>query len=940
MLETIEASNISLDISHYNALLRVYWDNEHRFSATDFLAELESKGLQPNRVTYQKLLLCSCFNGEIKEANKIFDAMKEKGLGMSQYILDMLIITNSKADELDAVTEMLEETIGANNKLSAFAFYSLLCACARKGDTAYMSQTLETCKKNNIIMREEGFIMILQSLADSGHGIYGNVLDDLSKIFSLVSTTKQFESFDRAEIIEADNITECQDLAKSLNDLMFDAEPSTEDGQKRMLIILKNFINVGLTISKRLEEKLTDLYAENIDFEFKNLLGRLNEIKSGTTDKASSAAVEHLSVPELEELIVEMTGMGLNVNALRLQLIRSLIRSNDQEKLVALLQRLEDENFEIIPDIYEEAVEMYVKAGKSKDAEKLLGKIRIKNPKFALSRVVLLRVAKVLFDNNQFVDTLRFLQENVPSTDQTKDGHDQPELDVVYIHAYWEFLVVLMNKCNDDQINTRLPFVFVVNLIKVHLTRYDTLLFPVTNHEEDKILLDQCEKESNVDRIEELKELRKKDAVGSPSNATESINEKTQPAKNRMPEPERQNQRSAEIDNSTVDSIFQICQESSEMIQEVHDILAQNQFRKPEQNLMIDVVGDLLELQRRLDAQLNQNWQAIHKNLSNASKLVLENTKRTQNLLIEHDKALQLAQQKKTEHTQNLPIKPEIQNKWSPTIDNDNLREQSKLLQAMLSFKDLSSATKLVLDILQKKCIPHSSDFEDFLEAAAINGQIGTFDRIDALLPDSVKSTISFDLYYQWADISGGNLKKHLDNQLQLSRKLRSKQEATESIEDFCIVGSCWGLKKKPELVGLFTKVADNYAEWGVMKPYEVLWQHYFLCGESEKELDVWNDILMKYPGPIPIEEILHVANETYDATLCRRLITLWCKTNVDMDKKGVYDSLIDILLAKKNPASALRLMKYVEEQSVELEEWTEQWLQSSVEFHGWEFPY
>lgn len=40
---------IPMDISHYNALLRVYLENEHPFSPAQFLEELERKGLQPNR---------------------------------------------------------------------------------------------------------------------------------------------------------------------------------------------------------------------------------------------------------------------------------------------------------------------------------------------------------------------------------------------------------------------------------------------------------------------------------------------------------------------------------------------------------------------------------------------------------------------------------------------------------------------------------------------------------------------------------------------------------------------------------------------------------------------------------------------------------------------------------------------------------------------------
>lgn len=46
---TLNNLNVPMDVSHYNALLRVYLENEHPFSPTEFLADLESKGVEPNR---------------------------------------------------------------------------------------------------------------------------------------------------------------------------------------------------------------------------------------------------------------------------------------------------------------------------------------------------------------------------------------------------------------------------------------------------------------------------------------------------------------------------------------------------------------------------------------------------------------------------------------------------------------------------------------------------------------------------------------------------------------------------------------------------------------------------------------------------------------------------------------------------------------------------
>lgn len=39
------------DVSHYNALLKVYLQNEFKFSPTDFLAKMEEAKVQPNRVS-------------------------------------------------------------------------------------------------------------------------------------------------------------------------------------------------------------------------------------------------------------------------------------------------------------------------------------------------------------------------------------------------------------------------------------------------------------------------------------------------------------------------------------------------------------------------------------------------------------------------------------------------------------------------------------------------------------------------------------------------------------------------------------------------------------------------------------------------------------------------------------------------------------------------
>lgn len=93
---TLNKLNIPMDISHYNALLRVYLENEHKFSPTDFLAELEAKGIEPNRVTYQRLIARYCQDGDIEGATRILEFMREKQMAVNENVFNALIVGHSK----------------------------------------------------------------------------------------------------------------------------------------------------------------------------------------------------------------------------------------------------------------------------------------------------------------------------------------------------------------------------------------------------------------------------------------------------------------------------------------------------------------------------------------------------------------------------------------------------------------------------------------------------------------------------------------------------------------------------------------------------------------------------------------------------------------------------------------------------------------------------
>ena len=58
-------SDTPLDISHYNAMLKVFHENETKVSVSEQLSIIEQQDLTPNRVTYQHCVALLCQQGDI-----------------------------------------------------------------------------------------------------------------------------------------------------------------------------------------------------------------------------------------------------------------------------------------------------------------------------------------------------------------------------------------------------------------------------------------------------------------------------------------------------------------------------------------------------------------------------------------------------------------------------------------------------------------------------------------------------------------------------------------------------------------------------------------------------------------------------------------------------------------------------------------------------------
>ncbi|KAM8942062.1 leucine-rich PPR motif-containing protein, mitochondrial [Lycaon pictus] len=160
------------DVSHYNALLKVYLQNEYKFSPTDFLAKMEEANIQPNRVTYQRLIAAYCNAGDIEGASKILGFMKTKDLPVTEAVFSALVTGHARAGDIQNAENILTVMKEAGIEPGPDTYLALLNAYAEKGDIDHVKQTLEKVEKSDLYLMDRDLLQIIFSFSKAGYSQY------------------------------------------------------------------------------------------------------------------------------------------------------------------------------------------------------------------------------------------------------------------------------------------------------------------------------------------------------------------------------------------------------------------------------------------------------------------------------------------------------------------------------------------------------------------------------------------------------------------------------------------------------------------------------------------------------------------------------------------------------------------------------------------------
>lgn len=171
IFNTISSSS-KLDISHYNALLQVYLDNEFDFNPLDILTEIQKRNIEPNRVTYQRLILRYCQLGDIEGATKVLEFMKLKGFPVNEAVFNSLILGYGKAGDVQSAYGTLEIMRQCGLEPSSQTYKSLLCAYAisnKPEDIKKINELIEEAQKNEISLTDADIFEVIKILGKNDH---------------------------------------------------------------------------------------------------------------------------------------------------------------------------------------------------------------------------------------------------------------------------------------------------------------------------------------------------------------------------------------------------------------------------------------------------------------------------------------------------------------------------------------------------------------------------------------------------------------------------------------------------------------------------------------------------------------------------------------------------------------------------------------------------
>ncbi|CDW54747.1 PPR 3 and PPR domain containing protein [Trichuris trichiura] len=130
----VVCQGVEYNLDDYNARLVVAKENGVKISSDQFLSEMAKAGIEPSQTTYELLIAHCCQDGDIKEATRLLELLKEKKMPINERVFASLINGYLKAND-EANASAIEELMKSRGlRPGSLTYVAKLLAYAEQAD--------------------------------------------------------------------------------------------------------------------------------------------------------------------------------------------------------------------------------------------------------------------------------------------------------------------------------------------------------------------------------------------------------------------------------------------------------------------------------------------------------------------------------------------------------------------------------------------------------------------------------------------------------------------------------------------------------------------------------------------------------------------------------------------------------------------------------------
>jgi len=166
--KTFQDYGVAFDVSHYNALLKVHLENEHKIVPSDFLADMEEQGVDPNRVTFQHMIGLYCLDGNITGATTILEHMKSQDMAINDSVFHSLLRGHCINNDQESVDATLDIMKSSGLDLGTEAVTVMAVAHAKAGRWQKVQDILSQAEEKDVKLNDGDIFQIVVGLCEAG----------------------------------------------------------------------------------------------------------------------------------------------------------------------------------------------------------------------------------------------------------------------------------------------------------------------------------------------------------------------------------------------------------------------------------------------------------------------------------------------------------------------------------------------------------------------------------------------------------------------------------------------------------------------------------------------------------------------------------------------------------------------------------------------------